>query len=506
MEVSTLTDYMEGPSSPLQGPYSVAKYRMQRQLEAAAEATNPEVLIRRLTHAIKTANDAGNSIDVSLYQEELGAIQNQLALTKEQGRVGLLPLIQVGAQSPLKFITPRQLPATPAEVRARIEAGEASSLVAMLTLNDAGLAELRDASDPSRGVVRSVQVFDPSVVNAEVQHLVLRRGSDAFDHLALRDMLEDATLPFARVVAVIDPMYAGSQLLASQLLRHGPQMPLNSIICALPSQTTEGDLAGPEYLPLVVSLCLGGDEVGTGRHTSGFVFGRALAIVERATANEGSWPDSVAPLALQVASLGTEVEERPNCTGQWLFHPPAPEVVEEAPPPAPEAPADGEGEEGGEGEPPPAAEAAPEGEDGEEGEKPPEPEKATYTGTNVHAWLFNGLNQCYASETCVSKLVGDGLSEADVRGGKEWLAKTEKAGFWGPVVGVRAETVRIQEEEREAKAEAKREAKRQAKAEKKRLVDEAAAAEAAAAEAAEAAAAEAAAAEAAVLSDAVAEE
>ena len=61
---------------------------------------------------------------------------------------------------------------------------------------------------------------------------------------------------------------------------------------------------------------LGGDELGTGRHTSGFVFGRALAIVERATANEGSWPDSVAPLALQVASLGTEVEERPNCTGQ----------------------------------------------------------------------------------------------------------------------------------------------------------------------------------------------
>jgi len=311
-----------------------------------------------------------------------------------------------------------------------------------------------------------------------------------FDHLALRDMLEDPALPFARIVAVIDPMYRGSQLLASQLLRYGQQLPVNSIICALPGQNTEQQFAGPEYLPLVASVCLGGEELGVGgtlsvTDGSGFVFGRAMAIVERSTYLDG-WPQSVAAVALEVASLGTEVEERPAGKGQWLFFPPAPEIIEEAPaaPPAPTEPV--EGEEGEEGEPPPEPEpVAAEAEEGEEGEKPPEPEKASYTGTNVHAWLFNGLNQCYASETWIEKLCGDGVSEAEVRGCKEWLAKTEKAGLWGPVSGVRDETARVREEERLARLEAIAEAKRQRQAERKRIKEEAAAAAAAAAAAEE---------------------
>jgi hypothetical protein len=451
---------------------------MQRQLEAAAEANNPDVMIRRLTHAIQTASDAGVE-DLSIYQDELAAIQNKASLAAQQQGQGLLSLAPGGAAPALKVITPRRLPATPAEVRARIEAGDVASLVGILTLTDDGVAELRDAAEPAKGAVCSAKVFDPSQLAPGCNHAVLRCGGGNFNHLALRDMLEDPGLPFARVVAAIDPMFIGSQLLASQLLRHGPQLPLNSVVCALPGQTTAGGVAGPDLLPVIASLCLGGDALGMGLSTSGCVFGRALAIVERGTALQDRWPDSIASVALQVASLGTQVEERPASQGQWLFHPPG--VVEE-PVPSPGPPADGQGEPGeGEAEP-----AAPVDGDADESEKPPEPEKASQTGVNVHAWLFNGLNQCYANGSW-SQLSGQGVSDVEAKGCKEWLAKTEKAGFWGPVVGVREETLRLQEEERMAREEAKREAKRQAKAEKKRLAEEAAAQEAAAAEAAAAA-------------------
>ena len=53
-------------------------------------------------------------------------------------------------------------------------------------------------------------MFDPSQVRLDGGHAVLRCGSNAFSHLALRDLLEDPALPFARVVAVIDPVYPGS--------------------------------------------------------------------------------------------------------------------------------------------------------------------------------------------------------------------------------------------------------------------------------------------------------
>jgi len=487
------------PSSP-SAPYSVARHRMQRQLEVAAEASDPDVLVRRLTHAIKTASDEGSMYqDLSMYQEGLTELQNSLARTDATAQWST-PLMPLGIAPPHNFITPRRVSATPASVRARIEAGEETSLVAMLTLTDDGVAELRDASGPAGGATHQTRVFDPSQVVPGKAYWAIRRGFNVFDHLALRDLLEDPALPYARVVAVIDPLYPGSQILASQLLRHGPQGPLNSIICVLPGSETAQDMAGPEYLPIVAALCLGGNELGAGQGASGFAFGRALAIVERSTAYEGNWPEGVAAVALQVASRGTEVEERPSATGQWLFYPPAPEVVEEevaTPAPAPA----GEGEEGEEGaEAAPPAEAAPEDEEGEETEKPPEPEKASYTGAQVHAWLFNGLNQCYEFDTLhslasdgrqsgIERLCGDGVLEAEARGCKEWLAKVEKSGFWGPVAGVRDETVRLREGERLAREEAKREAKRQAKAEKKRLAEEALAAEAAVVAAAEAAAA-----------------
>lgn len=478
------------PSSP-SAPYSVARHRVQRQLEVAAEASDPDVLVRRLTHAIKTASNVGIE-DLAMYQEGLEAVQNQSSLAQTDAASQWVPsLMPLGIAPPPNFITPRRLSATPASVRARIDAGEVASLVAILTLTENGVAELRDASAPAGGVTHQTRVFDPSQVVPGKAHWAVRRGFNVFDHLALRDLLEDPVLPYARVVAVIDPLYPGSQILASQLLRHGPQGPLNSVVCVLPGSGTAQDMAGPEYLPIVAALCLGGGELGAGQGALGFAFGRALAIVERGSAYEGNWPESVAGVALQAASRGTEVEERPTGTGQWLFYPPAPEVVEDeaaTPSPAPTAGEGEEGEEGGAAEAPPA-EAAPEGEDGEETEKPPEPEKASYTGAQVHAWLFNGLNQCYASNSTIERLCSDGVLEEEARGCKDWLAKVEKSGFWGPVAGVRAETVRLREEERLAREEAKREAKRQAKAEKKRLAEEAAAAEAAAVAAAEAAAA-----------------
>lgn len=477
-----------GGSSPSSAPYSVAKYRLQRQLDAAATANDTDAVIRRMTHAIKEAQQ-GEVGGLALYQEELATIHT-MSQAESWKPPSLLPM---GLEPPLRGITPRRLPPTPSEVRSRIEVGDAASVVGLLTLSDAGVAELRDASQIDKGVVASVQVFDPSQLPDKGPLVVLPRGSGVFNHLALRDLVEEQASPFARLVAVIDPDCLGSQLLVSQLLRHGPQGPLNSVVCALPATVTEAGHVGPEHLPLVASLCLGSAEFGMGRGESGCVFGRAVAIVERGTALSQTgvgWPFSVASVALAVAALGTEVEERPASKGQWLFHPPAPESLEEAePPPAPAAEAGEEGEEGGEAEPAPAADGA-EGDEAQE--KPPEPEKATYTGTNVHAWLFNGLNQCYASGGSVEKLCAGGVPEDEARGCKEWLAKVERAGFWGPVVGVREETKKRIEDERIAREEAKRQAKREARAEKKRLADEAAAAAAAAdgAEGAEGAATE----------------
>jgi len=34
-----------------------------------------------------------------------------------------------------------------------------------------------------------------------------------------------------------------------------------------------------------------------------------------------------------------------------------------------------------------------------------------HTGTNVHGWLFNGLNQCYATG-CAQSLTSQGVMEA----------------------------------------------------------------------------------------------
>jgi hypothetical protein len=295
--------------------------------------------------------------------------------------------------------------------------------------------------------------------------------------LALRDLLEDPALPFARVVAAIDPLTQGGQLLASQLLRHGPRLPLNSIVCALPALAALGDKPEGDASPIIAALCLGGEEFGAGSAESGCMFGRAVAVVERGAACSDSWPLSVASLALQVAAVGTEVEDAPGSTGRWIFHPPSewPEpAVEESPPGKQEGDAEAkeEGQDGDGGEQQEPIEAGAEGEEGEQ-EKPTEPEKPDYTAARLHGWLFNGLNECFSSDVISIFSSAGAILENEARACKEWLAKTEKAGFWGPVVGVRNETAQRLEDERKAREEARREAARQRRAEKKRMAQEA---------------------------------
>merc|ERR1712046_146572 len=152
----------------------------------------------------------------------------------------------------------------------------------------------------------------------------------------------------------------------------------------------------------------------------------------------------------------------PASTGKWIFRPELvkEEVVEESPPSKAEGD-DENGDETGEAEKPPEE---PQGDEDDQ-EKPPEPEKPDLRGVDIHSWLFNGLNRCYASDDCVQRVCAAGVLESEVRACKEWLAKTERAGFWGPLTdGVLVETSKRIQDERTAREEARKEERRQKRA------------------------------------------
>mmetsp|Transcript_135991 Transcript_135991/g.254131 ORF Transcript_135991/g.254131 Transcript_135991/m.254131 type:complete len:490 (-) Transcript_135991:25-1494(-) len=466
-------DAVEPPISP----YSVARHRAKKQLEAAAECNNLELSIPRLAHALAGASQVGLE-GLDEYQDSLAQIQRRKEA--EDANVVTTSSLRVPSKvaPTLKTITPRALPISPKQVTERIEAGAKGS-VAMLVLGDDGLAVLFDIMEPTVAVA-SIKVFHPEMLHAGLAHAVLQRGSRAqglppgiFDHDALQEFLEDPALPYARIVAMIDPLCPGGQLLASEFLRHGPRPPVNSVVCAVPASTTDASYAGLGFAPLSVALCLGGEVLGMGLGASGCIFRRAVALVERSLAYANGWPHGIAHVAVQAARLGAEVEERPSQKGRWLFEPP----VEDEPEPKEAEPA--EGEEGAEAAEPAepaegeeAAEAKP-----AEGEGDGEPEKLS-TAVDIHTWLFAGLKQCYESEELVTQLCGAGVLETEARSCLDWLAKTEEAGYWGRIQGVCAERIRTMEEEVQARLQARKEERRRLRAEKK-------AAEAAAAEGAE---------------------
>merc|ERR1719401_2789661 len=114
---------------------------------------------------------------------------------------------------------------------------------------------------------------------------------DCFDYAALQDMLEEVT-PYRAIVAMVDPLRPGGQILCSRVLTRGPQGMLCGVVAAVPSVDTPPPFAGPSYGALSALLCLGGETIGLGGNawTGGGVFGRALGFADRAAAYRGGWP------------------------------------------------------------------------------------------------------------------------------------------------------------------------------------------------------------------------
>eukprot|EP00927_Polykrikos_kofoidii_P025315 TRINITY_DN22771_c0_g1_i1.p1 TRINITY_DN22771_c0_g1~~TRINITY_DN22771_c0_g1_i1.p1 ORF type:complete len:895 (-),score=168.74 TRINITY_DN22771_c0_g1_i1:99-2783(-) len=317
--VDELEPWMHGPPSrphTANSPYSVARQRARKRVEKAHGSLDVLQRKQRLAAAVQAAQLAGVSEDaLKPAHAELHLIEATSRLLP-QDNLPMLPL-------PSPTDPSLQLnPMTPVGLRPVLSSTITRQTVALLTLSDDGVAELRDAADPlSKPAFQCVIFKRGSSFHPAPPFAVLTRdfnaSSDGFDYAALRDMLEDCE-PFRSIVAVVDPLRAGSQILCSRCLSRGPQSKLIAFVAAVPGINTPAPFFGPSYGGLAALVCLGGDSLGVGcggRYGAG-PFGRAIGFAERASAYEGGWPSpGIGRLAYDVAVAASPL----GGSGTFLF-------------------------------------------------------------------------------------------------------------------------------------------------------------------------------------------
>lgn len=309
--------------------YSVARQRARQRVSAARNCNDTNLRARRLNSALEAGATAGLSYDVlDPVADELKSVEGTVLASQQR----VMPDV------PLTPSAYKMRPVTPVHLRGALGPVVVPNTVALLIVHDDGMAELRDAAEPQK-VVKScpLPVFNPQMLPPAPFFAMLDKRQEefraAFDSDTLRDFLEDIE-PFVAIVAVVDPMRPGSQILCSRFLAQGPQGLLSGVVVAAPSAATPPPFSGPSYGALSTLLCVGAEEFGLGGlgWSGGGIFGRCLAFSDRMDAYAGGWPSlKVGALAFRVAESADAVG---GCrgSGTYLFpHAPgSPEELEQA--------------------------------------------------------------------------------------------------------------------------------------------------------------------------------
>jgi hypothetical protein len=372
----------EDPSesaAPTNPYYSVARQRARQRLHNAHKCHDVDLRAKRLAAALHHAERAGLSPDVlGPTQEELDFVKGVKKALEERPCEPDVP-----SSGPLEA-----RPVTPVYIKGPLSETVMPGVVALLTLTDNGIAELRDAANPSDPPFMSRTVFDEEAVRPAPSFSLLRRDFDAtkdnFNYAALQVLLEGCN-PHRAIVAVVDPLRPGGQILCNRCLRDGPQGLLCGVVAAVPSVDTPSPLSGPSYAAISVLLCLGSESLGLGgvAWSGGGVFGRALGFADRAAAYLGGWPSAgLGRLAYRVAVSADRALLAGGSAGEFHFgYPPGS-----------------------------AAEAA--------------------RAQAVRSWLKGGTQACHTSRAWVHHFASNGVEAHAHNEGPMWLYSAEKAGRW----------------------------------------------------------------------------
>jgi hypothetical protein len=304
------------PPPPRKNPhYCVARQRAHQQIHNTHGCRDISLKRKRLQDALVAATDAG------LDDTVIDSTRDELTFAKgvEDSR-----LHRKETPEPPPFQEQPMRSVTPVRLRSLGNLQFGPGIVAFLNLRDDGIAELRDVADPSGPPLQTCQVFEKmSTPAAEVFATMHEKvpGTPEFSHQSLWELFFFCE-PFRAVVAVVDVLRPSGQVLCSQLLSKGPQGPLIGVIAACPSNDTPVPFAGPSYGAMSALLCLGCEGRGLGgfRGAGGGVFGRCLAMVDRAVAYDGGWPSpKLGLLAFQLASAAEASESAGGMAGSFLF-------------------------------------------------------------------------------------------------------------------------------------------------------------------------------------------
>eukprot|EP00929_Paragymnodinium_shiwhaense_P117966 TRINITY_DN8946_c0_g3_i1.p1 TRINITY_DN8946_c0_g3~~TRINITY_DN8946_c0_g3_i1.p1 ORF type:complete len:896 (-),score=249.11 TRINITY_DN8946_c0_g3_i1:99-2786(-) len=389
----------EPPQTPLSPFYSVSRQRARQRLRNAQTCEDATLRANRLQAALKAAEKAG------VPDTATKPVQEELQLS--EGTCKVLSERPPDGPPPFKGTRPTR-PVTPLALRGPLPPLQTHAVVALLTFTDDGMAELRDSVDPLGSACFSCNVFDSSLIHPSPVFAHLPADLPGFDYAALNDMLEDCE-PFRAVVAVIDPMRPGAQVLCSRVLAHGPAGRLRGVVAALPSTETPPPFSGPSYGAASALLCLGGETLGIGGigWTGGGLFGKAVGFADRAAAYVGGWPSvGVGRLAYRVALAEDQSRRGAGSAGAFLFG----------------------------------------------NETSPEQELARAEAVN--SWLKGSAQACHVAGCWVEKFEACGIQSGSHNEGPMWLHAAEKAGRWpGKAVVAPKATGEEGEEGEEAAAE-----------------------------------------------------
>lgn len=365
---------------PKAKPYSVAKHRAKQQIRDAKGCRDISLKRQRLQAALDAASISGLPDSVIMdTQEELLFAEGATKARQERDASPEPPTSEV---QPMRAVTPVKL-------RSLGDLEYGPGVVAFLLLRDDGMAELRDAADPNAAPAKTVRVFNEGSLPVGQVHAAIQDSNRPtlprvdFCCQSLWELLFFCE-PFRAVIAVVDVLRPSGQLLCSQLLSKGPQGPLVGVIAACPGLDTPAPFAGPSYGALSAALCLGGTKLGLGGFDNqGGVFGRCLAIADRAVAYDGGWPSpQLGKIAFDLASAAKATQGPGGMSGTFLF-----------------------------------------------GQEPGGSEELV-GAESVCEWLKGAAQSCHTSRAWVPHFDECHISEAEHNDGPMWMAASAKQGRW----------------------------------------------------------------------------
>lgn len=390
--------YDQRPKVPQ--PYSVARQRAQQQIRSARGCRDIELKHQRLAAALDAAAIVGLPDPVIFDAREELCYAQGAAEARE---------VRAPTPEPPSSQLPAMRPVTPVALRSLNNVQFSLNQVAFLHLRDDGVAELLDAVDPSLQATHFCRVFDEGSLPTGQVHAVIQDYDRPavpqvnFSHQALWELITFCA-PFRAVIAVVDVLRPGGQLLCSQLLNRGPQGPLVGVIAACPGLDTPPSLAGPAYGALSACLCLGSQKLGLGGvgWAGGGVFGRCLAIADRAVACDGGWPSPrLSQLAFNLVAVAELAQGPGGMDGPFLF-----------------------------------------------GCEPDSAEECARSET-IYAWLQGASQCCHTTRAWVSYFTECGIFESEHNEGPLWLDASVRLGRWPHMKGYGAEVHEGQQEEAE---------------------------------------------------------